>query len=176
MPANNATPPRGKAQRAGIAASVAIAVGVCAPLTMRSEGVRTVPYLDPAHIRTVCYGETQHIEDRVYSRGECGDMLRSRLASAYAPELVECMPGLVEEPYPATVFAGLLDASYNAGPQAVCRKFAPLFNARWIAATCAALPGWYVTARDRRSGAVRQLRGLEDRRLREQRLCLGQMA
>jgi GH24 family phage-related lysozyme (muramidase) len=169
-------PARSKAQRAGIAASVTIAVSVCLPLTMRSEGVRTVPYLDPAHIRTVCYGETQAIEDRVYSRGECGDMLRARLAQDYAHRLVECMPELVEEPYPGTVFAALLDASYNAGPLSVCRKFAPLFNARWITATCAALPGWYVTARDRRSGAIRHLRGLEDRRRREQRLCLGQMA
>jgi lysozyme len=165
------------AQRAGLAAaSIAIAVGVCAPLTIESEGVRTRPYLDPVHIRTVCYGETSGIEDRVYSKDECADLLRARLATTYAPGLIDCMPGLVDQPHPRRAFAALLDASYNAGPKAVCHRFAATFNAGRVTATCKALPGWYVTARDRQTGAVRRLRGLEERRLRESQLCLGTVA
>jgi lysozyme len=164
----------GRSQRAGIAASIALAVAICAPLTIQSEGVRTRPYLDPANIRTVCYGETHGIEERVYSQDECGEMLRAGLARRYAPQVIACMPGLIDEPYPATVFAALLDASYNAGAGAVCRRFAPSFNAGRVAATCDALPGWYVTARDRRTGAVRRLRGLEERRRKEALLCRGE--
>jgi lysozyme len=165
------------ARRVGVAAaSIALAVGVCAPLTIESEGVRTRPYLDPVHIRTVCYGETSGIEDRVYSKDECADMLRARLAETYAPHLIDCMPGLVDEPHPRRAFAALLDASYNAGPKAVCGRFAPIFNAGRTAATCRALPGWSVSARDRQTGVIRRLRGLEERRRRESRLCLGTVA
>jgi lysozyme len=165
------------AQRVGIAAaSIALAVGVCAPLTIESEGVRTRPYLDPVHIRTVCYGETSGIEERVYSKDECTDLLRTRLAETYAPRLIDCMPRLVDQPHPRRAFAALLDASYNAGPTAVCRRFAPTFNDGRVTASCRALPGWYVTARDRDTGAVRRLPGLEERRRKESRLCLGTVA
>lgn len=173
-PADNRAP-ADKTPRAGLAtaAAIAVAVGVCAPLTMHSEGVRTRPYLDPAHVRTVCYGETQAIEDRVYGRDECAAMLRQRLAEAYAPKLVAHMPGLAAEPNPRTAFAALLDASYNAGPDAVVRHFAPLVNSGFVKDACAGLRGWYVTARDRRTGQVMRLAGLVERRRKEARLCLG---
>jgi lysozyme len=177
MPTTEPTGGRIAAQRAGIAAaSIALAVTVCAPLTIESEGVRTRPYLDPVHVRTVCYGETSGIEDRIYSKDECAALLRARLAGSYAPRLVGCMPGLVDQPHPRRAFAALLDASYNAGPKAVCGHFARTFNAGRIIATCKALPGWYVTARDRETGAVRRLKGLEERRRRESQLCLGTLA
>ena len=159
------------AARVAIGLGITAAVAAAIPLTMSSEGVRTRPYDDAAHVRTVCYGETAGVEERVYSRGECGDMLRRRLAADYAPRLIACMPGLVDAPFPRTVFAALLDAAYNAGPAAVCRRFAPLFNANRITATCAALPGWFTTARDRRTGAVRRLPGLVTRRAKEAALC-----
>lgn len=148
-----------------IGAAIAAACAVVLPLTSSSEGLRTTPYRDPAGIRTVCYGETQ-LEMRVYSADECGAMLRSRLAKSYAPPIVKCVVG-VTEPRRVYAFAALIDASYNAGPAAVCKsRMVKAINAGDWKAGCNAFPGWYVTAK----GKVYP--GLVKRRIAERDLCL----
>jgi lysozyme len=159
--------------RAGaVAAAIAAACTLCASvLTMPSEGLRTHPYMDmPGGRATVCYGETEQAM-RVYTPGECGDLLRQRLLRDYAPKVLACVPGLYD-PKRQPIFAALIDASYNAGWAAVCAS--PMAaNARagqWRAA-CDSFPGWFVTARNRKTGVRVKLPGLVTRRKTEADLC-----
>ena len=155
-----------------IAACIAGAVAICAPLTTRFEGLKLRPYFDPAHIRTVCIGETENVVERAYAADECGALLRQRLARDYAPRLLQCLPALADEQR-RPVLAALLDASYNAGWAAVCRSpMAVHVRLQQWRPACAALPGWYVTARDRLTGKRILLAGLVRRRIAERDLCL----
>jgi lysozyme len=144
-------------------AAIAAAVALVIPVTAAFEGLRTKPYRDPTNTLTVCYGET-HLPMRVYSADECGAMLRKRLAKDYAPQLLDCVPALINRPNP---YAALLDFSYNAGVQAACRsRMARNFNlGRWPEG-CAAFRGTYVTSKGVK------LKGLVRRREAEAALCL----
>jgi lysozyme len=155
-----------------LAALCSAAALVCIPLTQSSEGVRTRPYLDPAGVLTVCYGETQGIDPaRIYSTDECAAKLRRRLASDYAPAIAACLPEVATESR-IKVFGALLDAAYNAGPAAVCKsRMARSIRAGDWAGACNGFFGWYATARDRRTGQRIQLKGLVTRREREAALC-----
>jgi lysozyme len=155
----------------GIGALCVAAAAACLSLTQSSEGLRNKPYLDPAHILTVCYGETQGIDQaKIYSNDECAIRLRKRLAEDYAPFIIACLPELTERRI--KVFGALLDAAYNAGPVAVCNsRMARSIHAGDWAGSCNGFYGWYATARDRRTGKRIQLRGLEIRRQKEAALC-----
>lgn len=149
-------------------AAIAAAVAVAAPLAQKWEGYRGGAYLDPAKVLTQCYGETVHIDpSRIYSKDECAVKLRARMARDYAPALAECMPVLVGPDWRRVnnVYGALLDAAYNAGPLAVCRKFATAVNTGNLSWACEALPSWYVTAKGVR------YRGLVNRRNDERALC-----
>lgn len=149
------------------ASAIAAACLVVAPLTATFEGLRTKPYNDVTGTKTVCYGDTG-VEMRVYSAGECGTLLRDRLARDYAPKLLapNCLPQLADERR-KPVFAALIDASYNAGPVAVCKsRMAVAIRAGQWRAACNGIAGWYVTSK----GVP--LRGLVRRREAEKALCL----
>lgn len=170
MPRDSAAAPRPPARPpersgAGYAAAIAAACLVCVPLTAQFEGLRTKPYRDPVGIPTVCYGET-NVAMRAYSTDECGRLLRDQLRRVYAPRVAACLPQLTR-PERKHEFAALIDASYNAGPAAVCksRMARAIVAGNWRAA-CDGLEGWYVTARGVR------LPGLVRRRQAERRLCL----
>lgn len=167
-------PPRlTPAQKAAIA--IAAAVAVAAPLAQRWEGYRGKAYLDPANVLTQCYGETRDIDpSRIYSKDECAAKLRARMARDYAPVLTKCMPAFTGDDWRAytNVFGALLDASYNAGPQRVCIRFAPVVNAGKLRTACNALPTWMITARDRKTGVRKVYQGLINRRNDERRTCL----
>jgi lysozyme len=156
----------------GVAAICAAAAGAVVALTQSSEGLRNKPYLDPAHILTVCYGETHGIDPtRIYSNDECADKLRHRLAEDYAPRIAECLPQVANERR-IKVFGALLDAAYNAGPVAVCSsRMARSIRAGDWKGACNGFYGWYATARDRRTGKRIALRGLQIRRQKEAALC-----
>ncbi len=160
------------AQRAAtVAALCAAAAAVCLPLTRTSEGLRNKPYLDPAHILTACYGETRGIDPaKIYSNDDCAARLRKRLTEDYAPRILACLPELNERR--VKVFGALLDASYNAGPVAVCKsRMARSIHAGNWAGACNGFYGWYATAHDRRTGKILRLKGLEIRRQKEAALC-----
>jgi lysozyme len=98
------------------------AAGACIQLTASSEGFVAKARPDPVGIPTGCFGETEDIDlNRIYSRDECATKLRVRLARDYAPKIAACLPQVAVEPR-VRVFAALLDAAYNAGPEAVCRS------------------------------------------------------
>lgn len=158
----------------GAAAVCAAAAAACLPLTQSSEGLRNRAYLDPAHVLTVCYGETEGVDPaRIYSNDECAAKLRHRLAQDYATKIVaaNCLPQLADERR-VKVFGALLDAAYNAGPAAVCSsRMARAIRAGNWAAGCDGFYGWYTTARNRKTGQRIALKGLVIRRQKEAALC-----
>lgn len=169
-----ATKPLTPAQRraAAVAAAIAAATAVAVPLAERWEGYRGKAYLDPAKILTQCYGETVDVDPaRIYSKDECAAKLRTRMARDYAPPILECVPSFID-PANRYAFGAALDASYNAGPAAVCRSpMARAFNAGDYAKGCDAFEGWYVSARNRVTGKRVVYRGLINRRLDERATC-----
>lgn len=176
MARDNAPPPAeqpASKKPAAAAVLIAAAVAVAAPLATKWEGYAAKPYLDPAKIATYCFGETEQVDwSRIYSKDECATKLRARMARDYAPRILDCLPQLTD-PARAHVFGALLDASYNAGPAAVCksRMAVSIRVGQWKAA-CQGFNGWYVTARNRQTGVRIRLRGLERRRADEARVCM----
>lgn len=151
--------------------AIALAVTIAATLAAKWEGYVPKAQDDPAAIPTYCYGETENVDPlRVYSKDECGELLRKRLAQDYAPKLLECLPEIADRP---NVFGALLDASYNAGWQAVCksRMAVSIHAGKWREA-CEGLRGWFVTARNRKTGVRVTLKGLVNRRNDEANTCL----
>jgi lysozyme len=167
-------PPKDAGSRSGTAAIIAAACLVCLPLTQVKEGLSLKPYKDPAAIVTWCYGETEGKPLAIYTKDQCGNLLRERMGRDYAPKLLrpDCLPQLAA-PERRNEFAALIDASYNAGPVAVCKsRMVQLMRVgQWVAG-CKAFDGWYTTARNRQTGQRIQLRGLVIRRQDEVRLCL----
>lgn len=178
-PADPNERPPAKSGKPALAAAAAIAImaAAAAPIAERWEGFAAKPYLDPAKIKTFCYGETdlaKLIANHVYDKTECGALLRARLNRDYAPKIVACLPELkASEAIAHYVGGALTDASYNAGPAAVCRSpMAIAVRAGKMRAACDALPGWYVTARNRATGQRIRFPGLVNRRNDERRHCL----
>lgn len=154
-------------------AAIAAAVLVAAPLATQFEGYVAKAKPDPVGIPTYCYGETEKVDPaRIYAKSECAALLRKRMAADYAPKILDCLPALVE-PQRRYVFAALIDAAYNAGPVAVCksRMAVSIRGGSWAGA-CQGFTGWYVTAKDRRTGVRKELPGLVRRRKAEAGVCL----
>lgn len=157
---------------AGLAAAIAAAVLVAAPLAQKWEGYSGKVYKDPVGIPTWCYGETeQKLSDDptyIYSKAECATLLRARMKKDYAPRVAECLPQVVSNRY---VFGALIDASYNAGWAAVCKSFKPLVLKGGMQAVCNGFEGWYVSAKNRKTGVRRIYPGLVSRRKDEAAVC-----
>jgi lysozyme len=170
----NEPPKTGVGPKAGIAAAIAAAVAIAAPLAMKWEGFAPKQYLDPARIPTWCYGETEKRlsadPSYIYSKAECATLLRERMKRDYAPRIAKCLPEVIHNRF---VFGALIDASYNAGWNAVCKsRMAAHIKAGDLYSGCISLEGWYVTARNRQTGKRIKLRGLVNRRLDEKAVCL----
>lgn len=149
-----------------IAAAVGAAVLVIAPITAAQEGYVRKASPDPAGYSTFCFGERVNLArgdpSRIYSRDECMARLRARMATSYAPQVLKCLPELVDRSR-RNVFAALIDAAWNAGPGAVCSSpmAAKIRAGRWTAA-CDSFVGWRVTARGvTYRGLVRRRRDVE---------------
>jgi GH24 family phage-related lysozyme (muramidase) len=148
----------------GIGALCVAAAAACIGLTQASEGFLPKAKPDPAHILTGCYGERVDLSDldpnKIYSKSECGERLRKRLATEFAPQLAACLPQVATKEH-IKVFAALLDASYNAHPARVCASpMAAHIRAGAWADACNTLTakghigslvthGWFTTARYR---------------------------
>jgi lysozyme len=156
-------------QRAGTAAAIVAACALTAGVTASFEGLRTKPYYDPAHVQTVCYGETER-EMRNYTPGECLALLKDRQSADYAPAIAKCVPDFADERH-RYAFAASIDAAYNAGIAAFCKsRMARAFNAGAWRQGCDLFAGWYATARI--NGKPTPLPGLQRRRSAERALCL----
>lgn len=151
------------AKGGGAAAILAAAAAFIGPW----EGERTEAYLDRIAnppVWTVCYGETRGVKagDK-YTSEQCSAMLMDSLKDFYGP-LTACIPDLPKQPEGVQV--ALTSWSYNVGTGAACNStLARRANAdRWEDA-CNQLPRW-----NKAGGKV--VRGLTNRRLAEQKLCL----
>ncbi len=150
-----------------IAAAIAAAALAVTPFLTNHEGEKHKPYLDGGRVKTVCIGETQNVQDRIYSHDECTAMLRKRLANDYAPAVLNCVPGFIADNR-RKPFMAAIDASYNAGPGGFCTSpMARAFNAGQWARGCDAFLNWRATIHGQPS------KGLRNRREGERLLCIG---
>lgn len=107
-------------KRVVIPAALAAAVSAAAIPTVQTwEGLRTVPYRDVVGVLTVCYGETEGVENREYSGAECAELLGERLMADYYVPLVGC-GGQEFLDAPIRVQAMFTSLAYNVGAGAVC--------------------------------------------------------
>ena len=161
-------PPPSKGQ---VASAIAAATALSVSLTAGFEGLRTRPYYDPAHVLTVCYGETERAM-HPYTAHQCLALLKDRQATGYAPALVKCVPGFADKKH-RYAFAASIDAAYNAGAGGFCHsRMARAFNVKQWTGGCNLFLGWRATVTV--NGTRRVLRGLERRREAERKTCLGE--
>jgi lysozyme len=126
------------------------------------------------HPMTYCHGQTDEFgkvkEGQRFTPAQCKDLLAKSLPKYLTP-LQKC----VKVELPVKTMAALLDASYNAGPAAVCRSpMVKKMNAGDIEGGCNAFKGWYVRSDGKeRRGLVARRSGLPgDKRVNEMQLCL----
>lgn len=160
---------------AGLAAFGTVLV-LAAGMVMKWEGYKADPYLDSVNVLTVCYGTTQNVQRRTYSRAECEAYLARDLAEAR-----KVVHACVTAPMLPHQEAALISFAYNVGPgregvrDGLCRlkngkqpQIRQKANAGdWVGA-CAEFSNWT------RAGGKRLL-GLERRRADERRLCEGRV-
>lgn len=151
---------KAKVAAVGVAAVLAIA----APVIMKWEGVRYVPYVDPVGVLTVCYGSTgPHIvRGKQYTKAECEALLDGDMREANS-HVRRC----IGVPMLRQVEAALTSAVFNAGPKVVCGS---TIQKRALAndwpGACAGLDAW-------KYAGGRVFRGLVLRRADERKLCEG---
>jgi lysozyme len=126
------------------------------------EGLRTVAYLDPVNVPTVCFGETRGVQlGDEYTVAECREMLGDRLLE-FAAGVDKCLTvAAPDKPYMAFV-----SLAYNIGTGAFCKStVVRRWNAKQYRASCDAILMW-----NRAGGVVWP--GLVKRREAERKLCL----
>jgi lysozyme len=124
------------------------------------------------HPVTYCYGQTDEFGTvkvgTKFTKQECDEKLAESLPK-YLDKVGQC----VTRPMPVKAMAALVDASYNAGPAAVCRSpMVAKINAGDIKGGCEAFKGWYVRSDGQvRKGLVARRSGIDSRKS-EMELCL----
>lgn len=148
---------------------IALAVAAATAIAIPAEGLRQYAYYDPPGILTVCYGSTTGVQrGKKYSLDECKARLDKDMLAA-VNQVERCHPGL-----PANVLAAFGDAVYNTGPTIACNSTASrLLSAGDIEGACNQLPRWN---KAKIMGAYVELPGLSTRRVKEQELCLRELA
>ena len=125
------------------------------------EGLRTVAYLDPVDVPTVCFGETANVRmGQRFSVEECEDKLAARVIE-YDDVVTACL-GRTPEKGPRTAFVSL---AYNIGPAAFCGStLARKYRSGDLAGACAEISRWKYAQGIEWPGLVR-------RRAQERRIC-----
>lgn len=149
-----------------VAIGVAAVLALAAPLIVKWEGERFVPYPDPATGGapwTVCYGHTgpDVVRSKRYTRSECEALLDADMRAANV-HVRRCLPTV----YP-WMEAAFTSAVFNVGPRVVCGStLQRKVRAGDFAGACAELDRW-------RYAAGRVFRGLVLRRADERKVCEG---
>lgn len=141
-----------------------VLAGVLVSLVGGFEGLRTVAYLDPVGIPTVCFGETKGVKlgDR-YTKEECKDMLKESLVE-HERGMRKCL-GRPDD-IPDLTYGAFLSFTYNVGVGAFCKStMARKANAGDLVGACNELPRW-----TKAKGIT--LPGLVTRREEEKKMCL----
>lgn len=164
-----------KAHAGKVAGASAAALLIATGVVSVWEGKRNVGYLDVIGVPTYCYGGIgpEAVVGRRYSDAQCRTQLAEDVQSHAAP-LARCLT----RPLPDKTYAALISLSFNIGPAGVCKTaaFRPdkpfagqglawYFNNGYGVQGCNAF-GRYVYA------AGRRIKGLENRRAAERKLCL----
>jgi lysozyme len=129
------------------------------------EGLFTRPYRDIVGVVTVCYGETENVEQRYYPPQECKDLLATKLPRYYA-EISSCWGPEVEVTLTDNMRVAFVSGAYNFGSYAFCNSsMVRALKAGDRRAACHALRLY-----NRAGGRV--VKGLDNRRKAEEKLCL----
>jgi lysozyme len=158
---------------AGSAAVIAAATSILV-IWEGTDLVAKKDMIGTGHPMTYCHGQTDEFgkvkEGQRFTPAQCKDLLAKSLPKYLTP-LQKC----VTVELPVKTMAALLDASYNAGPAAVCRSpMVKRMNAGDIKGGCKAFEGWYIRSDGQvRRGLVARRSGLQgDKRVNEKQLCL----
>lgn len=163
------------ARKSALAAGTGGIIACCVAFTPIWEGMDPVAKRDAigtGHPVTYCYGQTAEFGDvkvgTRFTKSECDEKLAESL-----PKYLEQIEPCVHVDVPDKTMASLLDASYNAGPAAVCRSpMVAKMNAGDLEAGCKAFKGWYIRSDGQvRKGLVARRSGIDSRKSEEQ-LCL----
>jgi lysozyme len=151
-------------------------IACCVAFLPNWEGMDKVAKKDmigTGHPVTYCYGQTDEFgkvkAGTRFTKQECDEKLAESLPK-YLAKVGPC----VHVPVPVKAMSALLDASYNAGPAAVCKSsMVAKINAGDIRGGCNAFAGWYVRSDGQvRKGLVARRSGIGDGRKSERDLCL----
>ena len=146
-----------------IGGSVAAVLLAAAALIRPWEGLELEPYRDIVNVLTVCYGDTQGVENRRYTEAECHQRLRSDLGQRLVT-LTKCVNRSLYE----NQWAAVLSWSYNIGTAAACNSglVRKINEGQPATVWCYELRKWTY------SGG-RKVKGLINRREAELAVCLG---
>jgi lysozyme len=140
------------------------------------EGMKTVASRDKigtGHPVDYCYGQTDEFGTvkvgTRFTKKQCDENLAESL-----PHYLALIEPCIKVALPVKTKASLLDASYNAGPAAICRSpMVAKMNAGDLRGGCNAFKGWYVRSDGvERRGLVARRSGIGDGRKSERDLCL----
>ena len=147
---------------------VSIAVAVALPGLALHEGKENEPYRDIVGVETVCYGETQGIEQRHYTDSECLIMLATRVSKDYEAPIANCVGNWVNYPLEARVAS--ISLAYNIGVSAYCgSSIARNLREGNLEAACDSFLLWN---KGRVNGRLREISGLTKRRQEERNFCM----
>lgn len=150
----------------GASAAVLAAIALCAPLVVKSEGVVTHTYIDPAGIPTTCVGHTgdEVKVGQTFTLDQCMETLRVDLLK-HGVAIDRC----IKVQIPVESRAAFTSFAFNAGAAAFCGStMARKLNAGDLAGACAQLSLW---VKARKQGVVITLPGLVKRRADERAYC-----
>lgn len=153
-------------KRVAIGATAAV-MAATAAFVAPWEGLFTKPYRDIVGVVTVCYGETEGVKmtDAPRTPQQCRDMLAAKLPRYYG-EIAECWGPEVEAKLTDNMRVAFTSGAYNFGSGAFCRSsMVRLLKAGDLRGACHALRLY-----NRAGGRV--VRGLDNRRRAEEKLCL----
>lgn len=125
------------------------------------EGRSYRPYYDSVNVKTVCDGNTNHVEDRTYSDAECDAILEQNLDTALNAvgrcTLVDLQPKTI---------AALASFTFNVGETAFCQStLVKKINAGHGAAACDEMLRWVYAKKQ-------MIKGLKRRRQVERDMCV----
>ena len=145
-----------------IGAAAATVIAAAVSIVQPWEGRELKAYQDIVGVWTICDGETRGVKPgQVATPAECDQMLY-RTLTEFKIGLDKCLT----YPVPTKTGAALLSWTYNVGVGAACGStLVRKANAGDLRGACNELPKW-----NRAGGKV--IRGLTNRRLAEQKLCL----
>jgi GH24 family phage-related lysozyme (muramidase) len=148
-------------------ASEAETLAIAVPFIAPEEGERLVAYRDSVGIPTIGFGHTAGVRmGMTISHQQALEMLRSDVAAHRAGLHRYFTPVTIEVRLPPTRDAAYTSTAFNCGVAAIGKSTATRrLNAGNIAGGCEALTWW-------KSAGGRVLRGLFERRKREQALCM----